>query len=129
MKYRIAELDITKYVELPGAKKVVEHVLFDEDLHVYIASLSWNYEGLTIGYGVEFDDAVTDDERDSIQSETCGWSQEFSYYGQDLTKSVVFTVPDADVQQATEEVAEEKNDPRAGVPMKLAEYHSANPYV
>jgi hypothetical protein len=129
LKYRIAELDITKHVTLPGAKKVVEHVLFDEDLHVYIASLSWNYEGLTIGYGVEFDDAVPDDERDSIQGETCGWPQEFSYYGQDLTKSVVFTVPDADVQQATEEVAEEKNDPRVGVPMKLAEYHSANAYV
>jgi hypothetical protein len=129
MSFKIAELDITKYVTLPGAKKVVEHVLFDEDLHVYIASLSWNYEGLTIGYGVEFDDAVPDDERDSIQGETCGWSQEFNYYGQDLTKSVVFTVPDADVQQAIEEVAEEKNDPRAGVPMKLAEYHSANPYV
>lgn len=129
MKYRIAELDITKYVVLPGAKKVVEHVLFDEDLHVYIASLSWNYEGLTIGYGVEFDDAVPDDERDSIQSETCGWSQEFHYYGQDLPKSAVFTVPDADVQQAIEEVTEEKQDLRAGVPMKLAEYHSANAYV
>ena len=129
MSFKIAELDITKYVALPGAKKVVEHVLFDEDLHVYIASLSWNYEGLTIGYGVEFDDAVPDDERDSIQSETCGWSQEFHYYGQDLPKSAVFTVPDADVQQAIEEVTEEKQDLRAGVPMKLAEYHSANAYV
>jgi hypothetical protein len=129
LKYRIAELDITKYVTLPGAKKVVEHVLFDEDLHVYIASLSWNYEGLTIGYGVEFDDAVPDDERDSIHNEVDGWAQEFSYYGQDLPKSAVFTVPDADVQQAIEEVTEEEKDLRVGVIMKLAEYHSANAYV
>jgi hypothetical protein len=129
MSFKIAELDITKYVELPGVKKVVEHVLFDEDLHVYIASLSWNYEGLTIGYGVEFDDAVPDDERNAIYNEVDGWSQEFHYYGQDLPKSAVFTVPDADVQQAIEEVTEEEKDLRVGVIMKLAEYHSANAYV
>lgn len=128
--FRLAKFEITSMVTMPiPGTRVFELVAFNDDLRVHICSFQGMIEALTIDYRVQLPEGTTDDDLETAQDIVSLWDKEVQYFGEDLLKSVVCTVPKHDIKQIKEELEiEDALDGRIDVLEKIAEYHSANFY-
>jgi hypothetical protein len=128
--FRLAEFEITSMVTMPiPGTRVFELVAFNDDLRVHICSAEGMIEALTIDYRVQLPEGTTDDDLETAHDIVRLWDKEVQYFGEDLLKSVVCTVPKHDIKQIKEELEiEDALDGRIDVLEKIAEYHSANCY-
>ena len=128
--FRLAEFEVTSMVTMPiPGTRVFELVAFNDDLRVHICSAEGMIEALTIDYRVQLPEGTTDDDLETAHDIVSLWDKEVQYFGEDLLKSVVCTVPKHDIKQIKEELEiEDALDGRIDVLEKIAEYHSANCY-
>jgi hypothetical protein len=128
--FRLAEFEITSMVTMPiPGTRVFELVAFNDDLRVHICSAEGMIEALTIDYRVQLPEGTTDDDLETAHDIVSLWDKEVQYFGEELLKSVVCTVPKRDIKQIKEELEiEDALDGRIDVLEKIAEYHSANCY-
>ena len=128
--FRLAEFEITSMVTMPiPGTRVFELVAFNDDLRVHICSFQGMIEALTIDYRVQLPEGTTDDDLETAHDIVSQWDKEVQYFGEELLKSVVCTVPKRDIKQIKEELEiEDALDGRIDVLEKIAEYHSANCY-
>ncbi len=128
--FRLAEFEITSMVTMPiPGTRVFELVAFNDDLRVHICSAQGMIEALTIDYRVQLPEGTTDDDLETAQDIVSLWDKEVHYFGEELLKSVVCTVPKRDIKQIAEELEiDDVLDGRIDVLEKIAEYHSANCY-
>ena len=128
--FRLAEFEITSMVTMPiPGTRVFELVAFNDELRVHICSAEGMIEALTIDYRVQLPEGTTDDDLETAHDIVSQWDKEVHYFGEDLLKSVVCTVPKHDIKQIKEELEiEDALDGRINVLEKIAEYHSANCY-
>lgn len=128
--FRLAEFEITSMVTMPIPRtRVFELVAFNDDLRVHICSAEGMIEALTIDYRVQLPEGTTDDDLETAHDIVSLWDKEVQYFGEELLKSVVCTVPKRDIKQIKEELEiVDVLDGRIDVLEKIAEYHSANCY-
>lgn len=128
--FRLAEFEITSMVTMPiPGTRVFELVAFNDDLRVHICSAQGMIEALTIDYRVQLPEGTTDDDLETAQDIVSLWDKKVDYFGEELLKSVVCTVPKRDIKQIAEELEiDDVLDGRIDVLEKIAEYHSANCY-